>query len=170
MHNITDQQRLTVQHLEGLVNILDADLGDAGYKSIFMLRSLTAAVMEGDSDTSSDSGFSDASVVSVNGVLEDLRVDTTCLLDLEPLLCSPISRMEPEPIAILDTTRIKWSPHQPYSDKVSARFPMAADELAARLGKANYERYLRCQEQKATNELGLMPSGQTASSVVVHTF
>ncbi|KAG8156624.1 hypothetical protein KVR01_013575 [Diaporthe batatas] len=168
-----DLQRDTLKYVvsigqaltDRLVNILDADLGDAGYKSISVLRSLTAAVMEGDSDSSSDSGFSDASVVSINGVLEDLRVDTTCLLDLEPLFFSPISRTKTEPIVVLDTTRIKWSPHQPYSDKVSARFPMAADELVARLGKANYERYLRCQEQKYTNELGVMPSGQTASSV-----
>jgi hypothetical protein len=42
---------------------------------------------------------------------------------------------------------------------------MAADDLVNRVGKANYERYLRCQEQKAKNELGDVPSDQTAMGV-----
>lgn len=140
----------------GLVNSVEVQvsLGEAGNKSVSVLRSLTAAVTEGESDSSSDSGFSDSSTDLINDVLEDLKVDTTCLLDLEPLLSNPILRTDAEPAAVIDTTRITWTPHQPYSDKVSVRFPMAADDLVNRLGKANYERYLRCQEQKATNELG----------------
>lgn len=131
-----------------------------------MIRSLTAAISDVDSDSSSDSGFSVFSAESIEGVLEDLRVDTTCLLDLEPLLRSPILSTSTEPTAVLDTARITWSPHQPYSDKVSARFPKAADDLVGKLGRANYARYLRCQEQKATNEPGRCPSDQTASAVL----
>lgn len=150
------QQGLTLP--SGLINIVDVDLAEAGQECASMLRSLTAAATEGDIDDSSGSEFSDSSSGSFNGVLRDLVVDTTCLLDLEPLLRSPILPTDLEPTAVLDTSRITWNPHQPYSDKVSVRFPMAADDLANRLGRANYERYLRCQEQKATNELGDGPS------------
>lgn len=119
----------------GLVNLLDINLGETGHKAISAVRSLTTAVTEGDSDNSSDSGFSDASSYSVEGILEDLRVDTTCLEDLEPLLCDPILRTDPEPTAHLDSTRMTWNPHQPYSEKISTRFPVAADDLVTRLGK-----------------------------------
>ncbi|KAL1848887.1 hypothetical protein Daus18300_013446 [Diaporthe australafricana] len=148
---------------ERLISFLDIKIDEAGQESISVVRSLTAAVADVDSDSSSDSGFSTFSASSVKGVLEDLRVDTTCLLDLEPLLRSPILSSDTEPTAALDAAQITWSPHQPYSDKVSARFPQAADDLVSRLGKANYERYLRCQEQKATNELDHRQSDQTSS-------
>lgn len=81
------QLRLTKS--SGLIEFIKIDLGETGLESISRLRSLTAVVMEGDSDGSSDPGFSDCSSDSIYSVLEDLKVDTTCLLDLEPLLCSP---------------------------------------------------------------------------------
>lgn len=148
----------------GLINLADIKLGEAGHASVSVLRSLTAAVSDGDSDRSSHSEFSDLTSDTVESVLEDLRVDTTCLQDLEPLLCCPILRTDPEPAATLDSTRITWSPHQLYSDKVSFRFPKAADDLIIRLGKANYERYLRCQEQRAANDSGDCPPDQIADS------
>lgn len=164
MGHYVGRQQLTL--LSGLLNSVQISLGEAGNKSVSVLRSLTAAVTDGESDNSSDSGFSDSNDDSINDVLEDLKVDTTCLLDLEPLLSSPILRTDAEPTAVIDTTRITWTPHQPYSDKVSVRFPMAADDLVNRLGRANYERYLRCQEQKATNELGDIPLDQGASGAL----
>lgn len=160
--HITLEQQLTAP--SGLTNFVDISLGEAGNKSISVIRSLTEAVTEGESDNSSDSGFSDSNPDSINDFLEDLKVDTTCLLDLEPLLCSPILRKDLEPAAVLDTTRIRWNPHQPYSDKISVRFPKAPEELVTRLGKANYERYSRCQRQKTRNNLGGTPSDQTASA------
>ncbi|KAI3391730.1 hypothetical protein diail_6871 [Diaporthe ilicicola] len=150
---------------EKLVDLLDIKISETGQESISVIKSLTAAVADGNSDNSSDSGLSNFSTESVKGILEDLRVDTTCLLDLEPLLRSPILRTDAEPIAVWATKHVKWSPHQPYSDKVSARFPQAGDDLVNRLGKANYERYLRCQEQKASNELARCPTDQTAPAV-----
>lgn len=154
-------QKLTFS--SGLIDFVSCNLGEAGNKSVSLVRFLTAAVTEGNSDDSSDSEFGDLNTDSINDVLEDLRVDTTCLLDLEPLLCNPILQTDPEPTAVLDATRITWCPHQPYSDKVSVRFPMATDVLVNRLGKANYGRYLRCQEQKAINELGDIQPDQIAS-------
>lgn len=152
------QQQLILR--SELINFLDVNPGETILRAISAVKSLTTAVTEGDSESSSDSGFSDSSSYSVKDVLEDLKVDTTCLQDLEPLLCSPIIRTDPEPTALLDTTRMTWSPHQPYSDKVSARFPMAADDLVIKLGKANYERYLRCHKQKAANETRDTPPDQ----------
>lgn len=130
-----------------------------------MLRTLTTAVTDGIDDDSSASSFSDSSTESLCGVLEDLAVDTTCLLDLEPLLCSPILRADPERAAILDTSQVTWRPHHAYSDKISERFPKAADDLVFRLGKASYERFVRCRDQRAKNELDAITTGQTAPAI-----
>lgn len=73
-------------------------------------------------------------------------MDTTCLLDLEPLLSDPIVLVESEPVR--SDKSETWHPTQVYCDKISARFPEADERLILQLGNANYNRYLRCQEMR----------------------
>jgi len=79
-----------------------------------------------------------------------------CLMELDPLLKSPILDVEWERSAP-GTSSQDWVPHKAYSNKIGSRFPKASDLLVSRLGQANYERYLRCQqerERQASNHNG----------------
>lgn len=98
------------------------------------------------SDGSSDSDRSAFSFDSLKEALEDLQMDTTCLLDLEPLLSDPIVLAEREPVR--PDKYETWHPTQVYCDKISTRFPEADERLIQRLGNANFYRYLRCQETR----------------------
>lgn len=102
--------------------------------------------MDSVSDGSSESGRSAFSFDSLKEALEDLQMDTMCLLDLEPLLSDPILLAGREPVRP-DKCQT-WQPTQIYCDKISARFPEADERLIQRLGNANYHRYLRCQETR----------------------
>lgn len=137
--------------LSGLIDIISISIDESGQDSVRQIKTLTAAILDSDfSDGLSDSGCSSFSSDSIREALEDLRTDSACLLDLEALYRSPIAHADHKPTTLI-TTWDAWSPHRAYSDKISIRFPQAADDLVQRLGKANYERYLRFQEQRHSN-------------------
>lgn len=112
--------------------------------------------MDSVSDGSSESGRSAFSSDSLKEALEDLQMDTMCLLDLEPLLSDPIVLSGREPVRP-DKCKT-WQPTQIYCDKISARFPEADERLIQRLGNANYHRYLRCQETRRSAQSTEVPS------------
>lgn len=103
------------------------------------------------SETSSD-GFSDAGPDdSIAEVAEDLRTDAQCLMDLDPLFRDPVldlaSHKQKQHLEAID-----WTPETIFCDKVQQRFPKATTTLVERLGKANWARFLRCQEQRHSTE------------------
>jgi len=104
---------------------------------------------EGDlcEDDSSTDSASDYGSDSIEDVCADLRTDTACLMELDPLFKNPVLDLDCEesvPVIALQ----HWAPHKAYSDKISTRFPRASELLISRLGQANYERYLRCQQDR----------------------
>ncbi|KAI0411103.1 hypothetical protein F5X98DRAFT_64653 [Xylaria grammica] len=121
------------------------------------IRLLTAeGLVEGDEsddgaslrDDSSDSDSDDLAEVAL-----DLETDTICLVEMDPVLKSPV----------LDTSHDKekgahyssllmWSPHQSYCERIESRFPQAENRLVLRLGRANYERFMRCRKMREAQE------------------
>lgn len=97
-------------------------------------------------DSSSDAGstFSDDNIYEV---AEDLKTDTYVLSSLDPLIKYPIFDLE-KGKAIEDDVHSTWSPEKLFIDRIERKFPLAEVSLASRLGKANFERYLRCQADR----------------------
>ncbi|KAK3682258.1 hypothetical protein B0T22DRAFT_484333 [Podospora appendiculata] len=101
-----------------------------------------------DTVTSSSGASTTHSGDNLVEIAEDLRTDTQCLAGLGPLLKHPIqdltleSEPEPEP-SVIDFI---------YADKIESRFPKADEDLVTHLGKANFERYLRCQAARDSHE------------------
>ncbi|RTE84357.1 hypothetical protein BHE90_001085, partial [Fusarium euwallaceae] len=89
---------------------------------------------------------------SVHEVAEDLKTDTMCLMELDPLFQSPVldaeQPREEREKSVAAMTSQDWSPCDTYSDMIGERFPEADDSIISHLGKANYDRYLRCQKER----------------------
>ncbi|EJT69699.1 hypothetical protein GGTG_12582 [Gaeumannomyces tritici R3-111a-1] len=120
-------------------------------KGIHLLRELQDVVQSVQSDDFSDSSSADLSSDTIGDVIEDLKIDTTCLADLDHLLKDPILEIDIEQAAPADRL-LDWHPDSVYSHKIGARFPQADVSLVEWLGKANYLRYLRCQHARETCE------------------
>lgn len=97
------------------------------------------------SDTASEYGTDNAFEIA-----EDLKTDVECLIELEPILKSPV--FDPQPAKFEAQS---WTPHQAFVDKMKNRFPKAELRLLLRLGRVNYERYLRCQAERDCQEEGV---------------
>lgn len=102
---------------------------------------------DSESDCSSDS-LSD----NWSEVAEDLLTDVQCLLDLDPLIQSPVINQDRRHTG-RDKEAIQWKPHLSYNDKIKHRFPQADANLIDRLSLANWERFLI---NKATREQNLV--------------
>ncbi|KKP02600.1 hypothetical protein THAR02_05288 [Trichoderma harzianum] len=94
------------------------------------------------------SNFSDDDIYEI---AEDLKTDTLVLSGLDPLLKHPIFDAQHEHI-IESHALSTWGPEKSYSDKIGNRFPRADVSLTLYLGRANYERFLRCQEAREYQE------------------
>lgn len=143
-------KELNLTSFRGLLNFLEIPTDIVCEDAIGKLRNLLSNELDCESDGSSESGTSVFSSDSVKEVLEDLRMDTTCLLDLDPLLSDPILPVDAEP-SRPDTCTI-WSPSRLFSDKISTRFPEAESSLVQQLGQANYDLFLRCQDNGSNNQ------------------
>ncbi|KAJ4392154.1 hypothetical protein N0V93_005777 [Gnomoniopsis smithogilvyi] len=139
-------QILTDRLLEFFDNSIDAVCEE----SIRKMRKLISDALDYESDDSSESGTSVFSSDSVHEVLEDLQMETTWLLDLEPLLSDPIVPLDAEPTRLDEYTT--WDPSQHFVDKLSTRFPGAESYLIQQIGQANYDRFLRCQENRNNSQ------------------
>ncbi|KAI3336423.1 hypothetical protein HD806DRAFT_5390 [Xylariaceae sp. AK1471] len=119
---------------------------------ILEVRSLVENIGDDDEEASSSDESSDFESDSIEEIVQDLLTDTLCLVELDPLLKSPIfdARDDKERVAAHNDT-INWVPHQIYCERVESRFPQAINPLIFRLGKANYERYIRCQEERESH-------------------
>ena len=105
------------------------------------------------SEESEDTGYdNDASLSysydSIDEILEDIRTDIECLMDLDPLLKTPIDDLENDgarPSSLLES-----QPAQFYASLIHARFPQAKFDLVDKLGKANWDRFKRLEAQRSS--------------------
>lgn len=124
---------------------------------------------EDESDTSSNFDYD-----SYSEIAEDLKTDTTCLMGFNSLLNYPPLK-DHVADTVSDTPVSQWEPCQSYCDRISNRFPDGTHDLISRLGKANYERYLRCikrRDEKDENQVDdtNAESMQLAGTVIASDF
>ncbi|KAK7909078.1 hypothetical protein PG985_014956 [Apiospora marii] len=100
-------------------------------------------------NTSDSSRFSEDGLYEIT---EDLHTDTMYLVDLDPLLADPVLDSITELAAPHDVST-EWSPFQQFCDMVRTRYPEADKALVSKLGMINYERYIRCQQERESREL-----------------
>ncbi|OHE91464.1 hypothetical protein CORC01_13236 [Colletotrichum orchidophilum] len=80
-------------------------------------------------------------------ITADLETDTSGLRDLDVSFSDPIFDMDHESQHILPSL-YTWAPHVPFKQIIKTRFPKGNEDLITSLAKANYERFLRGQEQR----------------------
>ncbi|KAI1339012.1 hypothetical protein F5Y15DRAFT_424133 [Xylariaceae sp. FL0016] len=104
---------------------------------------------DNEEEESSCDESSDFEPDSLQEITQDLSNDTLCLMELDSLLKSPVldTTDEEEKAAVPEGMR-NWSPYHTYCERVESRFPLASNTLIKRIGKASYERYVRCQEER----------------------
>ncbi|KAF5575530.1 ankyrin repeat [Fusarium pseudocircinatum] len=106
-----------------------------------------------DTDSSSDSssdGSLGSKVDDMSEIIQDLRTDVECLVELDPLVRNPVPDTSSQKQKHLETS--DWVPQQAFCDKVEQRFPGADKSLILRLGEANWLRYRSCQELRLAEE------------------
>ncbi|OTA07871.1 hypothetical protein A9Z42_0088040 [Trichoderma parareesei] len=146
LKNLVHIGRVLVERLLPLVHVSEKlqALCSSVESNIEEAAGIIAEASSRQSDDSSSDAASDFSNDDVHEIAEDLKTDTLILSSLDPLLKYPIFDTQHEDVANSHAT-LTWSPEKLFSDKIENRFPSAASPLASHLGRANYERYLRCQ-------------------------
>lgn len=146
LKNLVHIGRVLVERLLPLVHVSEKlqALCSSVESNIEEAAGIIAEASSRQSDDSSSDAASDFSNDDIHEIAEDLKTDTLVLSSLDPLLKYPIFDTQDEDVANSHITLI-WSPEKLFSDKIENRFPSAATPLASHLGRANYERYLRCQ-------------------------
>ncbi|KAI0184988.1 hypothetical protein EV127DRAFT_442655 [Xylaria flabelliformis] len=139
-------------------------------KTVFLEVKLLAertGVDDDDGASSSDVSY-DLESDSMEEIAQDLLTDTLCLMELDPLLKNPIlDERDDEERAAAHHERTDWGPHHVYCERIQSRFPQAASPLILRLGKANLERYIRCQEERC-NEPNSITGVEDALLILRH--
>ncbi|KAK3290852.1 uncharacterized protein B0H64DRAFT_446673 [Chaetomium fimeti] len=140
-----------------LINHLkDEELGPYRALSSTAAEAMTS-MHEGYQDGSdTDNSDSDSSIPFSSDwdeLAEDIWTDVQCLLDLDALIKSPA----PDIVQVSRDNQkasVEWKPHVVYTDRIRARFPRADPSLADRLGRANWERFLKGNADREKNEKG----------------
>ncbi|KXH33604.1 hypothetical protein CSIM01_11769 [Colletotrichum simmondsii] len=119
------------------------------------LRQLLQEAEDDIAKSESSTGSSDYDDDDIEQINADLEADTRSLMELDALFSEPIldtGNMRQS----LPSSSHKWEPHEPYKHIITNRFPKADDGLITSLGKANYERFLRGQEQRHSSSRALL--------------
>lgn len=122
------------------------------------------AIDDSESDTSTD--FDDDSYAEIS---EDLKTDTTCLVELNAILISA-ARKPHEQVLVNNATTLERKPHQPYSQHISSRIHKVAGPLLSRLAEANLTRWLQClerREESGDNNKGKVKAAPQAATFLV---
>ncbi|KAL7816119.1 hypothetical protein V8C26DRAFT_400513 [Trichoderma gracile] len=154
LKNLLHIGRVLVERLLPLVNVSEKlqALCSSVESNIEEAAGIIAEASSRQSDDSSSDAASDFSNDDIHEIAEDLKTDTLVLSSLDPLLKYPIFDTQSKDAA--DGVAIStWSPEKLFSDRIEHRFPSAATPLASRLGRANYERFLRCQATRDAQEI-----------------
>ncbi|KAF3012348.1 hypothetical protein E8E14_005681 [Neopestalotiopsis sp. 37M] len=119
-----------------------------------------------------DSDTTDFDYDSYFEIAEDLKTDTTCLMRTNSLLDSTVQSPHITDSAS-DVPVPSWEPHRPYCERIGIRFPDSIDKLVLRLGKANYDRFLRCSQKRdeiSNDDTNVFGPAQKANTAVVSDF
>ncbi|KAH0491698.1 hypothetical protein TgHK011_003113 [Trichoderma gracile] len=154
LKNLLHIGRVLVERLLPLVNVSEKlqALCSSVESNIEEAAGIIAEASSRQSDASSSDAASDFSNDDIHEIAEDLKTDTLVLSNLDSLLKYPIFDTQHEDAAdgvVIST----WTPEKLFSDRIEHRFPSAATPLASRLGRANYERFLRCQATRDAQEI-----------------
>lgn len=136
---------LTTGLCSGLIPLMDADPSseDLGQR---LLRT-QGLIMAAKADLDDDDDASDYDSDSLSEAAEDLKIDTMDLMELDSLFEDPVLDAAGNTPALATSVQ-DWAPEGIFSRRLSLRFPRASQELIYQLGRANYERYLRCHHNK----------------------
>jgi hypothetical protein len=88
----------------------------------------------------------------IHVIAEDLKVDMTCLMDLDPLIQNPVFDMNHDGSTATAKLPRHWNPCDAYSERIRNRFPAADRSLVSALGNSTYKRYLKRAGERAKNE------------------
>lgn len=104
---------------------------------------------------SDDSSSDDGSTVSNDNlyeVAEDLKTNTYVMSCLDRLIEDPVFDIQQTDM-IENNNCSSSNPESFFVDKIGNRFPRADASLTSCLGKANFERYLRCQANREAQDV-----------------
>ncbi|UQC76498.1 uncharacterized protein CLUP02_18011 [Colletotrichum lupini] len=114
------------------------------------LRQLLQEAENDVAKSESSTGSSDYDDDDIEQITADLETDTRSLMELDALFSEPILDAR-HMRQSLPSSLHEWEPHEPYKHIITNRFPKADVGLITSLGKANYERFLRGQEERNSN-------------------
>src|SRR3569833_2081664 len=85
---------------------------------------------------------------SLDEVVEGLKEDVECLLDLSPRLKEPVQDMDDfeEPVAVKGDN--PWDPEQPFCESIRVKFPSCEEQLVRAMGKATHQTCQRLQAER----------------------
>jgi hypothetical protein len=115
-----------------------------------------------DSESSSQASFSSDSD-SIDEVVEDLKVNVECLMELGRLFDASLPDVSKKEKDADDGIVKQWTPEAAYTQKIGQRFPSAEPALVSWLGQRNWARYLRCQEMRNKQEATPQEEGLVTS-------
>jgi len=106
-----------------------------------------------DSGSGSDSDSDSVSSVDIDDIIEDLKTDVQCLIDLGPRYKEPVKdRVVDEKAATLPGDFAQdvqaWNPAEYLASRIRDRYPEGDDNLTKILGQANWERAQRLYARK----------------------
>ena len=105
-----------------------------------------------DEDSGSDDVSADLATDNIFEMMEDLRTDVDCLFNLLPALRSPPKDLGSSEITRQVTLKTPTAPNHHFVDVIRNQFPSAKAFIVEKLGQYNFERYLRLQRERMTNE------------------
>ncbi|KAI9695603.1 MAG: hypothetical protein M1820_008528 [Bogoriella megaspora] len=89
---------------------------------------------------------------NLKGTVEDLDADVQCLLDFVPALETLQQDNDFEGNLANIDLKLEFVQHHPFTGLIHESYPNAESTLAEQLGRLNWERWLRLQEQRRYNE------------------
>jgi len=107
---------------------------------------------DSESDSGSESSFSGSDAYTVEDVIEDLKTDIQCLVDLGPRYKEPIrDQVATKEEAVLVRTGPAWDPAEYLASRIRHRYPEGDIELTGILGRVNWDRLQRLYATKEAN-------------------
>lgn len=119
------------------------------------LKCLTRQTRSNESDSDSSDSDSDLAFADedLQEIVENLRTDAQCLLDLGARFDEPALGIATTPERPLLPAQAKtWEPTLNFVERIQWRYPKCDEELSIRLGKVNWARVVKCHEVKSRQQ------------------
>ncbi|KAK1754018.1 hypothetical protein QBC47DRAFT_385416 [Echria macrotheca] len=127
--------------------------------SVAHAKEQIAVVTEIMQDEDGDDSDSDADSISglghdaIDDIIEDLKTDVRCLVDLGPRYGEPVRDTAAEEKAADPSQYSAWNPGVYLASRIRDRYPDGDDALIKVLGQTNWDRALRLYERKEQSKL-----------------